>query len=186
MPVTDTEHIRDGWPDLAKGLTEFLNWTEGDVGDVFFRTYEFSVDGWGTTLSVDMKTQKGSLLSSRNPGPSANESVGFESDGGAALDASFSSSSSSFTQPLDASTPPPSQPTAGITTPTESSTAEEAELVTNANREQYVQDYIAWLTNHSISEQYDAFARGFFVCLDRKSLSVCRFLPPLKEKNKFR
>ncbi|KAH0566144.1 hypothetical protein GP486_000447 [Trichoglossum hirsutum] len=190
MPVADIEHIRDDWPDLARGLTELLTWKDGDVGDTFLRTYEFSVEGWGTTLSVDMKTRKGNLVSSRNPAPDEKGPAECKTDGGAGLDASFSSSSSSFTQPLDASfssssssftqpldtsTPPCSQPT-GIVTPAESSTIEEAELVTNANREEYVRDYIAWLTDHSISAQYEAFARGFFVCLDRKSLSL--FTPP--------
>ncbi|KAH0538890.1 hypothetical protein FGG08_004546 [Glutinoglossum americanum] len=176
LPVADIEHIRDGWPDLARGLTKLLTWMDGDVGDVFLRTYEFSVEGWGTALTVDMKTRKGNLVSSAQLIPSENESADAESDGGVALDSSFSSSSSSFTQPLDTSTPPPMRPAAGIITPAESSTTEEAELVTNANREQYVKDYIAWLTDHSISAQYEAFARGFFVCLDRKSLTL--FTPP--------
>ena len=43
-PVTRLEHIEDGWPVLAKGLNDLLNWDEGDVGDVFMRTYVFSTD----------------------------------------------------------------------------------------------------------------------------------------------
>ncbi|KAK6346509.1 hypothetical protein TWF696_006634 [Orbilia brochopaga] len=49
---------------------------------------------------------------------------------------------------------------------------EEAELVTNANREQYVRDYVFWLTDKSVRPQFEAFERGFHAVLDRKSLSL--------------
>jgi HECT-domain (ubiquitin-transferase) len=153
------------------------------VGDVFVRTYEFSVEGWGTTLSVDMRTGKGNLpLPSRKSTPSSkNEGAEIYSDSGVPLDASFSSNSSTFSHTaLDTSTPPETTEETAETTIPESPTPEEAELVTNANREQYVKDYISWLTDHSIAAQYEAFSRGFFVCLDRKSLTV---RPPLPFKN---
>ncbi|KAK6343740.1 hypothetical protein TWF730_011329 [Orbilia blumenaviensis] len=49
---------------------------------------------------------------------------------------------------------------------------EESELVTNANREQYVGDYVFWLTDKSVRPQFEAFERGFHAVLDRKSLSL--------------
>ncbi|KAF3905255.1 hypothetical protein ABW21_db0204822 [Orbilia brochopaga] len=49
---------------------------------------------------------------------------------------------------------------------------EEAELVTNANRGQYVRDYVFWLTDKSVRPQFEAFERGFHAVLDRKSLSL--------------
>lgn len=48
---------------------------------------------------------------------------------------------------------------------------EEAELVTNANREQYVKDYISWLTDRSVRRQYQAFEKGFLTVLDKRALS---------------
>ncbi|KAI5301680.1 hypothetical protein KEM55_001580, partial [Ascosphaera atra] len=45
--VKTTDHIRNGWPELAKGFDDLLAWEEGDVGDVFMRTYEFSYDAFG-------------------------------------------------------------------------------------------------------------------------------------------
>ena len=39
---------------------------------------------------------------------------------------------------------------------------EAAPLVTDANKMQYVEDYVAWLVHHSVHIQYDAFARGFY------------------------
>lgn len=53
---------------------------------------------------------------------------------------------------------------------------EEAELVTNENREQYVKDYISWLTDRSVRRQYQAFEKGFLAVLDKKALSV-RIMP---------
>jgi hypothetical protein len=50
--------------------------------------------------------------------------------------------------------------------------AEEASLVTNENRSRFVKDYIFWLTDKSIRPQFEAFAQGFYTCLDRSSLSI--------------
>ncbi|KAA8909673.1 hypothetical protein FN846DRAFT_941797 [Sphaerosporella brunnea] len=48
----------------------------------------------------------------------------------------------------------------------------EAPLVTNANREEFVKDYISWLTDRSIRRHYAAFARGFFSINTPRSLSL--------------
>lgn len=53
--------------------------------------------------------------------------------------------------------------------------AASAPLVTNANRKQFVEDYIDWLANKSVAREYEAFERGFFTCLERKALE---FLSP--------
>jgi len=45
-------------------------------------------------------------------------------------------------------------------------------LVTNANRNGYVSDYIRWLTDISINPQFEAFKRGFFTCIDRRSITL--------------
>ncbi|KAI0174527.1 HECT-domain-containing protein [Pestalotiopsis sp. NC0098] len=57
-PVTELHHISDGWPDLASGLTNLLEWNESDgaVEDIFARTYEFSVDVLGQPVSRQMGT----------------------------------------------------------------------------------------------------------------------------------
>lgn len=49
---------------------------------------------------------------------------------------------------------------------------EDAPLVTSANRNAYVSDYIRYLTDVSVRPQYEAFARGFHTCLHPKSLSL--------------
>ncbi|KAH8887694.1 hypothetical protein GQ53DRAFT_809004 [Thozetella sp. PMI_491] len=49
---------------------------------------------------------------------------------------------------------------------------EEAPLVTKANRNAYVSDYIRYLTDVSVRPQFEAFARGFRTCLHPKSLTL--------------
>ena len=58
-PVTQLEHIEDGWPVLAKGLSDLLNWDEGEVEDVFMRTYVFSTDTPTGTRSVNIELDLG-------------------------------------------------------------------------------------------------------------------------------
>jgi hypothetical protein len=55
-PVTELHHIADGWPDLANGLTNLLEWNENDgtVEDVFVLTYEFSTTMLGQPVSRQM------------------------------------------------------------------------------------------------------------------------------------
>lgn len=48
----------------------------------------------------------------------------------------------------------------------------DAPLVTNENRNSYVSDYIRWLTDISIRPQFDAFKKGFFASVDRRSISL--------------
>ncbi|KAG6002584.1 hypothetical protein E4U21_002967 [Claviceps maximensis] len=48
----------------------------------------------------------------------------------------------------------------------------DAPLVTNENRDEYISDYVRYLTDISIRPQFRAFERGFRACLDAKSLSL--------------
>ena len=113
------EDIADGWPELAKGLRVLRDWDDGDVEDVFCRTYDFSVDVFGNTKTTDLShTLHKSPQSSRSAPPS------------------------------------------------------ETPMVTNANRHQYIRDYIHHLTTTSIEPQYTAFVKGFKTVVDPKSLSL--------------
>ncbi|MCJ1313947.1 hypothetical protein MMC25_007627 [Agyrium rufum] len=58
IPVTTLEDIRDGWPDLVKGLTELAEWPTDDVENIFMRTYEFSYPSiTGAPVSVDISKE---------------------------------------------------------------------------------------------------------------------------------
>jgi hypothetical protein len=48
----------------------------------------------------------------------------------------------------------------------------DARMVNANNREEYVADYIKWLTDISVHPQLEAFKRGFLTCLHPKSLSL--------------
>lgn len=54
---------------------------------------------------------------------------------------------------------------------------EEAPLVTNDNRDDYVSDYIRYLTDVSTRPQFEAFQKGFRTCLEPKSLTL--LTPPI-------
>jgi hypothetical protein len=145
LQVDGLSHIRDGWVSLCKGLTELRDWTDGDVGDVFLRTYEFGTEAWGVPLYHDMTAVNG-----ETNGSCKGKSVKRDNQ-----DAGKSESRKrSFIK----------SPSAGAT---------ESRLVTNRNREQYIRDYISWLTDISIRPQYEAFARGFSTCFEARTLSVC-------------
>ena len=188
FPVTDLDHIRHGWPDLARGLSDLLTWSEGDVEDVFMRSYEFVIDAPGSTLSVDMEK-----IGRDDRWPPTGFGVGKSN----VKSASFQNGQS-WDDPLekkDFGSPHSSKSINNSTIlagpdqvqgrantghykigeaqrSTSTSTVSEASLVNNSNREQYVMDYIFWLTDKSIRPQYEAFARGFYTCLDKKALSI--------------
>ncbi|OTB09627.1 hypothetical protein M426DRAFT_6891 [Hypoxylon sp. CI-4A] len=60
LPVNELHHIADGWPDLANGLTNLLEWNEkdGSVEDIFVLTYEFSTSILGQPVSREMQPGK--------------------------------------------------------------------------------------------------------------------------------
>ena len=146
-PVTELHHIADGWPDLASGLTSLLEWDEKDgaVEDVFARTYEFSVSAFGQHITREMKT----------PSSNTHHHLHNRKDEPWPQFARTASQSSAH--------PPPHHGN-----PAE----DEAPLVTSANRNAYVSDYIRYLADVSVRPQYEAFARGFHTCLHSKSLSL--------------
>ena len=153
LPVTNLYHISDGWPELTKGLGSLLEWSDGDVGEVFMRTYQFSIDAIGTTFDIDMEKSSNSVsfppavdIKGKGKAKDIDEAIGMQS--------------------------PTAEENGYWFGGLQGRHNKEIKLVTNENREQYVKDYIVWLTNKSIRPQYDAFARGFFACLDKKALSV--------------
>ncbi|KAJ3095979.1 hypothetical protein HDU97_006328 [Phlyctochytrium planicorne] len=43
----DLEDIKQAFPALGKGLQQLLDWNDGDVGDIFLRSFEISYDVYG-------------------------------------------------------------------------------------------------------------------------------------------
>ncbi|KAJ5759219.1 hypothetical protein N7520_006375 [Penicillium odoratum] len=156
MKVKHLDHIRDGWPELTRGFETLLSWTDGDVGDIFMRTYEFSFESFAGVETIDMhKVDRDAAW------PIPIKATGAKTTSDSPISAGVSQCS-------DSRNATPSK-TSEATVPTPS---DEAPLVTNQNREQFVKDYIFWLTDKSIRPQFDAFLRGFHTCLDRSALSI--------------
>jgi hypothetical protein len=172
LKVKHLEHINDGWPELTHGLNSLLEWNDGDVSDVFVRTYEFSFESFGRVETIDMqkvgrdatwpvpisRTTAWSEMPSSNP---------------ATLSPPLSTTAEAtdiISTPTTTETVNSKPRSLSIESPTPPS--DEAPLVTNDNRQRFVKDYIFWLTDKSIRPQFEAFLRGFQTCLDRSALSI--------------
>ncbi len=140
------DDIEDGWPDLASGLTQLLEWDEKDglVEDIFCRTYEFGADILGFSVNEKMYGQR----------------LGWPQ---------FTDGRVKLNQPKMKDLLP------GLLSP-----GLEARMVTSANREKYVEDYIRYLVDYAIRPQFEAFQRGFCQLLEGKSL--CLFTPQLLQE----
>ncbi|KAL1629976.1 hypothetical protein SLS54_000835 [Diplodia seriata] len=137
-------HISEGWPDLVKSF-QFLLSCEDEVGDILSRGYEFSFEARGLIVNINMDAVK-----SEFDVPSPYTMLDQDTE-------------------LDI-TPSSSNPTPILNWPS----GTEAPLVTNANREKFVCDYVAWLTDKSIRPQYEAFARGFHRCIPPEHIALLR------------
>ena len=179
LKVKRIAHIEDGWPDLAKGLQQLLDWDDGDVSDVFMRTYEFSFENSGTVTNIDMDFWGGETPRppvDRKKGKEREKSTSFELPPSPAFSALENLSRSPSPDRIDAEKE--SGKSGAVDTgapdqkPSTPPTPHEAPLVTNSNRKRFVSDYIYYLTEKSVLAQLDAFATGFFACLDRTAVSI--------------
>jgi hypothetical protein len=191
-----TDSIRDGWPTLAKSFDEFLSF-EGEVADVYMRDYMFSFEAFGHNVDVDMQAFEGHKRWPARSSPPPPDRFENASAWRASLRASSSRpplTDMAWTRP-----PPPTSGSEGEVedphsdepfdqepnlhplrhsikpnpTPSIDPVPEpEAPPVTNANRNQFVKDYLHWLTHRSIARQLAAFTTGFHTCLAPRSLSL--------------
>ena len=181
--VCSPRQIQDGWPSLAKGLQSLLDWSDGDVAEVFARTYEFTAEGPGLNITVDMqKTKRADPWAPvyLNPNYCCSEcTFDLIEDVFKPEDAPNPSkvpeSKAETEAPHSERVKSPAgdhKPAKHSTRPHPSASSSEPALVTNANREQYVSDYIFWLTDKSIRPQFRAFANNFFTCISPRSPSL--------------
>ncbi|KAJ3092692.1 hypothetical protein HK102_004154 [Quaeritorhiza haematococci] len=56
------EDIKQAFPTLGKGLQMLLDWQDGDVADVFMRTFEISYDVYGTVKTFPLCDGGGDIL----------------------------------------------------------------------------------------------------------------------------
>ena len=178
LKVKKVHQIADGWPELASGLQKMLEWSDGDVSEVFARTYEFSYEAFGKHVNINMKK-----FDHHTPWPPMERKKGKEK----AKTASFelppkTESEDDFDwQNIEkmasrleegAVIVVETNPASNVTIDGDQMIGDEAPLVTNADREQYVKDYVSWLAHRSVEPQYKAFAKGFYTCLDNTALSI--------------
>ena len=171
LPVSRLDDIEDGWPVLTQGLRALRDWPDDNVEEVFSRPYVFSVDAFGTTLDVDMhKARKVSLLiKERDHDKGYKEKENPENLAKTPplvmRDVAQEESSSECGRQGNRSTQ--AEPEIRSYSP-DSQTM----MVTKANRDDYISDYISHLIHHSIKLQWDAFTVGFFTCFTQKSITL--------------
>jgi len=155
-----TDSIRDGWPTLAKSFDELLS-HEGEVADVYMRDYVFSFEAFGHNVDVDMLAFDGRKKWPARNGPPHPDRF----ENASAWRASLKRPALTDTAWLRPTT-------------TKSETGEEIDIeteappVTNANRKNFVKDYIHWLVLRSVERQLSAFTIGFHTCLHPRSLAL--------------
>lgn len=157
-------HIQDGWPVLSKGLLDLLQWADGDVEEVFARTYEFTFEVWDQNVHVNIQAPQQFDTASAPDVQTPWTKILKGTEDASYIRTSRGQCKASQEHHSANRNRHPSR--------LHSSEPREAAFVTNANREQYVEDYLDWLTDRSIRPQYEAFARGFLTCLDERSLTV--------------
>lgn len=181
LKVKHLDHIRDGWPELTQGLETLLSWQEADVSDVFMRTYEFSFENFGRIETIDMrKVDRDAawpLPSKSSPTPAAAATAWSDvphycDPAAVSPPSSMAAEATDFTPNTSVSGVTSKSATESLPLQSPTPPSDEAPLVTNENRHQFVKDYIFWLTDKSIRPQFEAFLRGFFTCLDRSALSI--------------
>ena len=172
LPVAGLEDIEDGWPQLAHGLKILRDWEGEDVEDVFMRPYVYSVDSFGITQDIDMD-KMGKLR------VQLEQRLGQQklTDKGKSIQKDLASLSTDQERiarfgeefwPSDHDALRDLVTTAGMP----QASGSEPVMVTNANREQYIRDYIYYLTDATVCDSFGAFRRGFQTCLNPKSLTL--------------
>jgi len=196
LEVDKVELIKDGWPELAKGLRALQAWSDGDVADTFMRSYVFSVDVFGTTVNFDMdaprregteglakaatdvhrsETAKFALKAEETQPSKVAIGEGKVVDPASmAENEHLSNEAKGIGKAIDPMSKWENEHSAAKAREgnNEDGASSEPPMVTNANRNQYIRDYVDYLVNLSIAPQYEAFAEGFRTCLSSKSLSL--------------
>ena len=161
--TNNLQNISDGWPTLAKSLAEMLSF-QGSVEDVYVRQYVFSFESHGVHYDIDMQKYR---LEHAWPPQTEHNVASPESKTKVHTDLKSPHASQAHDEEkvflVQNVTNCPVEATFRV---------EEAAMVTNKNRHQYVSDYIGWLVDRSIAPEYNAFATGFYLPLQKKSLQL--------------
>lgn len=228
--------LEDGWPELVKGLRALRDWKDGDVEDVFMRSYIFSVDKFGATEdrligqyenAEQGDEEKSSETFEENPkkvvkvvrikrkpkkvrktaaeegeedalrylrGSQFQQATAEPNDEGSMsnsqLRVPFSTNFTNQTMPMITSEEEAleylkSRETKEVrvelddefcmsdsSSPNPLPATQNAPMVTNENRDQYIHDYIHQLTYKTVYDQFNAFRYGFFTCFNPKAISL--------------
>ena len=169
IPVTSLHDIEDGWPELAKGLKILRDWDGEDVQDVFSRPYVFSVENFGTTKDWNMDEFGRHLLMLKH---GIERQSQIEEHKTVARELPILAMEQELIARTRDMIAPDRDTHLNKIIRENQHIPREPVMVTNANRNRYIRDYIYYLVDHTVSEPFAAFRRGFYTCLNSKSLTL--------------
>ena len=160
LPAASLDVVHDGWPELANGLQQMIDWDEsnGRVEDIFMTDYVFTIDTGGAKINVQI--DKFAEAAASWPDEHLAKEYGYSQNN-----------------------PPPPKHCAWIaprgthldrvdSEGNKSSAVPAPQTVNGQNRENYVMHYLWFLVHQSIDRQFQAFARGFFKCISEDNVFV--------------
>ena len=170
MPVTSLHDIEDGWPELAKGLKILRDWDGDDVEDAFSRPYVFSVESFGTVKDWNMDELGKHMLVLKY---GIERQLQIEEHKKRVLRElpTLAIEQELIARTRDMITPERDTYLNKIIRENQDIPREPV-MVTNANRNRYIRDYIYYLVHNTVREPFAAFRRGFYTCLNPKSLTL--------------
>lgn len=174
--IKGLDDVIEGWPTVIKSL-RFLSSYDGDIEEDLAKDYTFSFMANG--LHVEVDASKPSRASSANDALLEMKVFRVSPDEHHPQLEDQTSHTQLGTEPTSSKGPSPTAATSAafdfrwpgwdvkVIDPSQDPIA-----VTNANRQNYVSDYMQWLHEWSVHPQYSAFARGFHNVIDPKALKV--------------
>lgn len=180
LKVKTVQDIEDGWPEVAKSLSQLLSWEDGDVSESIGVNYTFSYSDFESLVTLDMsrgqhspictsssdqmvseRTSNGRDSNTEGPGIERTLSNGTSNTDDPHPTATSSNDSSSTHDPSFEQNPRHSDPE-----------DTDPPLVTNQNRAAFVTDYITYLTDTTVRAQFSAFRHGLFTAIAPETLAL--------------
>ena len=183
LPTNKLEDISDIWPQLGRSLQLILDYEGSDLEDVFTIPYSFSIQSLGTVFEflpehisgLSLQSKRNNLRSFSSFKSSVHDNARddeiWRQEAKIALQNDPLSRAVSYLVPgADLSTFTPIDEFQGEAAKDQA----HVQVLNISNRKQYVQDRLKFETTFKIRPQYEAFAAGFFKCVDKEAIRMFR------------
>ena len=182
LPTNKLGDISDIWPQLARSLQLILDYEGSDLEDVFTIPYSFTIQNLGTVFEflpehmseLPLQPKRNNLRSfsafksSPHNGPNSLEMWPQEIN--------ITSQNDPLSRAVSYLVPKSDTSTFAVVDKLQGKVEDQAyvPMLNISNRQQYVQDRLKFETTFKIRPQYEAFAAGFFRCVDKQAIRMFR------------